>query len=833
MLASLWVVLACVASSTAFAAGGWSAPDLVDPAIGVDSVSCSSSAFCVGVGYGGGNAGSAVVYNGSTWSEPSVIDPQYALLSVSCTSSSFCMAMDVTGGARVYNGSTWSAPTAAGADLTLVSCTSSSFCVATGGTGQMAVYNGSTWTAPSLIGLSQPSSISCASESFCMAVGSVNGGPGFAVAYDGSSWGAPTEIASGYNDPGASSVSCGSPTFCVAVGGNPGNEETYSNGTWSSTPIGNFSSVSCHSNSFCIATSPGGETVRYNGSTWSGAGHAAEGIGPGTVSCPTESFCMTAGDDASSYDGSVWTSPVALGSGSLDSVSCSSPSLCTAVDAHGRVLTYDGSEWRPPEPIAAEAEGSLTSISCPAAAGFCAAVGGRQHGYALTYDGAEWDVPTDVDDEGTMRSISCVSASFCVALAQQGREQSAASYALLYDGTRWSAPRAVDSHGVLRSVSCASRTFCLAVGGHEAAIYDGTSWSTPTVVDTEDNLTAVSCPSAFVCVAVAEHHTEAWTDADAITYNNGVWSTPTEIPRAPSRGGFDVGSISCPSLSFCIAGALFEGAGAIYEAGSWAPWTELAVNDGISSVSCPSASFCMVVDDSGQAFTYVSPTPHFRLAVSITGEGEVTSTPPGITCSTAECTYEPEGEVTLTVARAGAGYEFAGWIGCDRVSGMDCTVTAASKVTALFLKTTKESSPGKEGPAGREGATGNEGKPGATGPTGLQGATGTQGPTGAQGHAGPAGKIELVTCQTVKGKQHCTTKLVSGTVKFTTAGSSTKATLSRHGMVYAAGTAGLSRGRMSLRLTPLRKLQPGRYTLTLISGTGKHKRISRESVILR
>jgi hypothetical protein len=170
--------------------------------------------------------------------------------------------------------------------------------------------------------------------------------------------------------------------------------------------------------------------------------------------------------------------------------------------------------------------------------------------------------------------------------------------------------------------------------------------------------------------------------------------------------------------------------------------------------------------------------------------------------------------------------------GCDRVSGTDCTLTAASNVTALFLKAVKGSA-GNEGPPGKEGVTGNEGKSGATGPAGVKGAPGTQGPTGAQGPAGPAGKIELVTCQTVKGKQYCTTKLVSGAVKFTGAGSSALATLSRHGVVYAKGTARTTRGRMSLRLTRLRKLQPGRYTLTLISGAGKDKRTSTESFTLQ
>jgi hypothetical protein len=387
----------------------------------------------------------------------------------------------------------------------------------------------------------------------------------------------------------------------------------------------------------------------------------------------------------------------------------------------------------------------------------------------------------------------------------------------------------VDPKTVLSSVSCVSESFCVAVGGQESAVYNGGSWSAPTEVSAEANLKAVSCPSSSFCVAVAEHHTEAWSEAYAFTYDDGVWSAPTAIPRAPDRGGFDVGSISCSSSSFCAAGALFEGAGAIYEGGSWAPWTELVSNTS-TLVSCPSASFCAAVDAAGQAFTYASSTPHFLLAVSITGEGEITSTPSGVDCSTAECTYEPEGEVILTVAKTGAGYEFAGWVGCAKVVGTDCIVTGPSKVSALFLKAVKGPT-GNEGPSGiqGEGKPGVVGERGATGPAGEKGASG---PAGAQGPTGPAGKVELVTCETVKRKQHCTTKLVSGAAEFTAAGLPTQATLSRHGVVYAAGTARLAHGQIKLRLLPVRRLRPGKYTLILISGTGRHERISRESFTL-
>jgi hypothetical protein len=90
--------LALMGSSTAFAAPMWSAPDPIDPAIVASSVSCSSTSFCVAVGFTSG-FGSAAVYSDGTWGEASLIDPESQLLSVSCTSSSFCMALAGSGDA--------------------------------------------------------------------------------------------------------------------------------------------------------------------------------------------------------------------------------------------------------------------------------------------------------------------------------------------------------------------------------------------------------------------------------------------------------------------------------------------------------------------------------------------------------------------------------------------------------------------------------------------------------------------------------------------------------------------------------------------------------------
>jgi len=259
-------------------------------------------------------------------------------------------------------------------------------------------------------------------------------------------------------------------------------------------------------------------------------------------------------------------------------------------------------------------------------------------------------------------------------------------------------------------------------------------------------------------------------------------------------------------------------------------------------------ALCLVVTTVSETTTY-GPisfmTPNgVALTVHLTGEGKVESSPAGIACETEQCfhVFENGSPVKLT-ATPKPGYVFAGWLGCQQVILGTCEVAppARSEVTAVFLKTAEKGEEGKagiEGPTGKEGTAGKEGQTGAAGAAGAQGPVGpagAHGPAGAQGPAGPqgpAGEVELVTCKKVKGKQHCTTKLVSGTAKFTTSGSAARATLSRHGMVYGAGSARTSHGRISLRLEPLRSLRPGKYTLTLVSGTGRHETIRSESFTL-
>ena len=122
-------------------------------------------------------------------------------------------------------------------------------------------------------------------------------------------------------------------------------------------------------------------------------------------------------------------------------------------------------------------------------------------------------------------------------------------------------------------------------------------------------------------------------------------------------------------------------------------------------------------------------------------------------------------------------------------------------------------------------------------PQGPTGATGAQGPAGPQGTRGPAGKIELVLCKTVtthkKGRvRKCSTRLVSGVIKFHL-GDDDLATVTHKHIVFATGAAApIGHGRLQLMLTPRRRLRRGRYTLTLRSDHGDRRTLKRTTITI-
>ena len=150
--------------------------------------------------------------------------------------------------------------------------------------------------------------------------------------------------------------------------------------------------------------------------------------------------------------------------------------------------------------------------------------------------------------------------------------------------------------------------------------------------------------------------------------------------------------------------------------------------------------------------------------------------------------------------------------------------------------------------AGREqrsGQSGNVSLSGTGGPL-PQGQQGPAGQTGQRGPTGPAGQIELVVCHpvtqtvTTHGRKHkvttqsCTTRLVSGPVRFTTTGVRSNATVTRGDVTYATGLAvPMGADRWQLALTRrIRQLRPGRYTLTLTTRHGRHRTVQRTTIAI-
>jgi hypothetical protein len=249
--------------------------------------------------------------------------------------------------------------------------------------------------------------------------------------------------------------------------------------------------------------------------------------------------------------------------------------------------------------------GSMRSVSCPAAT-FCMAVD-QSGSNALTWNGSSWSAPASIDPGGDrveLNSVSCASSSFCVAVDTLGR-------ALMWDGSGWSGPRAIASIG-LTSVSCPSDAFCVAVDGNgDALTYDGSSWSAVRVDRTGSSLQSVSCASSAFCAA------GDW-DGNVYTFNGTAWSGS----RAVDAAGGGISSMSCPASDFCL-GTDWDGGEVSWNGAKWALKASFDANaaGGLMSLSCQSATWCMAVDGSGDYLTWNGVKWTSPVMIDLTGDG--------------------------------------------------------------------------------------------------------------------------------------------------------------------------------------------------------------------
>jgi hypothetical protein len=319
--------------------------------------------------------------------------------------------------------------------LGAVSCTGPRTCLTVGNLGSQAwsgvfsrTWNGLRWTTPvaPLPHGDNIVTVSCATASACTAVGSVPKGPRnltLAERWNGSHWtvqNTPSPV--GAEVSSLVSVSCPTTTSCTAVGQSAdrfGLAEHWNGRKWriqsTPSPAGEnnaaLNDVSCSSARSCVAVGTFIRSASYFGmysEIWNGRRWTAQ----------------------------VIAEPEGDKTGGLGSVSCSSPTACTAVGSQGGggisfgplIERWNGKTWRqqlPDVPSGWSARARaifLDSVSC-AAARACTAIGGDGFANGLvaeTWNGIRWraqviHAPSGSRD-ATLPSVSCSAPARCMAV---------------------------------------------------------------------------------------------------------------------------------------------------------------------------------------------------------------------------------------------------------------------------------------------------------------------------------------------------------------------------------------------------------------------------------
>jgi hypothetical protein len=572
-------------STYSAATGNWTSPAHIDSGPGtgpaqsvfLNQVSCTSSTLCVAVDTFNG---SVFHYNGSVWSpDASTVVP---FLAVSCSAgAAFCMAVDSLD--HVFtstDGVTWApaAALAANDSAAGLTCLSSTSCLALVGAVSSAGattyttyrWDGATWSPggslPSTTVNDSVQSFSCASTTLCFtSLFDLTTSSFLIYQYGGATWSPAAPLPAGDSLNGPIACAPGGDCFTVAAGtGGPVFLES-TGGPWSQVPNGAHGTffgggpMSCAGAAFCGVASGGNQLSVFNGASWTtvsvGWGNQVE-----AVSCATSRFCVAVdnGGDYVSFDGTSWSAAAPVAGSStiptsffgLDSISCPAAGSCAAVDTSGNVWRYSAGVWSSPPPdhavVPAPPLPTAAGISCTTA-GICGVV---STGTAATYNptAATWTA-TAIDSNQDLNSVSCTSASFCVAVDAFG-------FYSTWNGVSWSPMAIFDPQGSTfpfstEEVSCASPSLCVATGSDgNAEVYNGTTWSNPNPLALFTSLGNPSCvPAAGALSAYCVVNT-----LNRIIYLQEPGGTPTWSPLQPlpPNNGDLALALGC-ARSLCVA----------------------------------------------------------------------------------------------------------------------------------------------------------------------------------------------------------------------------------------------------------------------------------------
>jgi hypothetical protein len=740
----------------------------------LDGVSCSSMSACIAVGHYVDRAGTtgtlSEAWDGNAWTVQPTPNPVGAtdseLHGVSCSTAVACTAVGSSsdsGGSALtlaerWNGSSWTiqtTPNPTGSDFMFrgVSCTTASACTAVGqytapggaAAALAEVWDGTSWTTqstPNTPGANDSlDSVSCMSQGACTAVGHSFGffdtRVSLAERWDGTSW----TIQTTPNPVGSSfvylrGVSCTTPSACTAVGfytNSAGLQVTLAevwDGTdWTiqSTPnpagpsfVGLFG-VSCSAPSACTAAGESQDSSaaqlalaeRWDGSSWTivdtpnPAGADPLGTELARVSCSTVSRCVSVGISstellAESRNGSTWTiqdtpSPAGAQRSLLVGVSCTSPPACVAVGSyvdsagarHTLAAGWDGDNWSlQPVPLPAGARsGSLFGVSCTSPMA-CIAVGNYVNGAGTTvtlvegWDGTSWSVVQSPNPAGARDSelggVSCSTAAACTAVG------------FYLDSTGAFLPLVETQSGSGWVVQAAP----LPAGASSRAF-----------------LVAVSCSAATACTAMGSYtNSQTFTSAGlAERWDGSNWTVqPTASPVTGAN--VSVSGVSCASSTSCIAVGDYTDSAShqftlaeAWNGTSWrvqpSPNPPGALSSTLSGVSCATTTNCTAVGSSFGASPNGGDAPSVSLAEQY--NASMARAPTSLTAAPQLVIFPPPfgvglGKVSATLTSGGspvAGrtitFAVSGIPLCRSVTGANgtatCNVSFLGELIVLFV----------------------------------------------------------------------------------------------------------------------------------------------------
>jgi hypothetical protein len=331
----------------------------------------------------------------------------------------------------------------------------------------------------------------------------------------------------------------------------------------------------------------------------------------------------------------------------LFGVSCVSPGFCVAVGDRGfgpsqeaLIETMIDEKWRStpnPETRDPDFVDILNSVSCSSPT-FCTAAGWSTNASSTeertlveTFGRGSWRLIASPNTQASMNElfgVSCVSPTSCVAVGDEGAPSAQRPLVeTLTRGTwrlspspRTAAPYVVD---FLNSVSCSSPTFCVAAGfaADSAAsemrtlieTFSGGTWKITPSPDTSsplNQLFSVRCTSSTSCVAVGDAGQPASQSTLIEALSGGTWkvvpSPDTTAAINQLYGTWCSSSTRCVAAGYALNGPATQ-AHTLLETLTGSTWritpspdTASALNE-LYGYSCGSPTSCYAVGVQGTA----------------------------------------------------------------------------------------------------------------------------------------------------------------------------------------------------------------------------------------